>query len=146
MQMTSTATFALMHRLTSEERAEIECRYDGPIPYQAVQAIIDRHGAPAPTYSLAVLDRMRRDLEFAAQQNRTMARQLVRSAKRCKAFGANSPDAGIRRRTRETVGRYFDDIRETRAMASRLQAEARNIADQLAVMMADASAQRAAAQ
>lgn len=144
--MTSTATFALMRNLTSDERSEIECRYDGPIPYEAVLAVIDRRDAPEPAISPVALDRMRRDLEFAAQQNRTMARQLIRSAKRCKAFGANNPSPLARRRTGETVVRYLDDIRQSRAMASRLSAEAARITDQLTAMMGAASIQRTAAE
>jgi hypothetical protein len=137
--MTALSTFALMRGLTPAEMSVLECRYDGPIPASAVRAIIDRRDAPQPTYSPATLDRMRRDLEFAAQQNRTMARQLIRSAKRCKAFGLNAPDAASRRRTREAVVRYLENIRDVRATASRLQAEAASISARLTGLMREAA-------
>jgi len=138
--MTIHATFSLMRSLTTVERDEIECRYDGPIP---ADAAIPSFSMPADPLGL---DRMRCDLEFAAQQNRTMAWQLLRSAKRCKAFGVAKQDPAERRRHRQTVAGTIDDIRRARGMAAVLRAQARKITLQLTAMMDAAAASRAAAE
>jgi hypothetical protein len=40
---TASNTFRLMARLTADERAVLECRFDGEIPEEAVLALLSKH-------------------------------------------------------------------------------------------------------
>ncbi len=131
-----------------DPRAELECRYDGPIPADAAYT-----GPAGISYgtSPAELDVQRRDLEFMAQRAFTLAAQLMRSARIAKASSsAWSEDPWVRieraRRQRECVTRYVAEAREANRSGVCLRRSAIRSAAELNTMMADALHARAAAE
>ena len=123
---TSDETFRLMSSLTASERREIECSYDGTIPYEAVAGVIARRGAmvePSPEYMAAVRDELVRANRLGFSEAKAEMRSAISAeARRLNEVQADGRKYWARRRDshRQECRHLLSRIAERRAEIARI--------------------------